>query len=46
MGWYTAHLVVDRVYKTYWKRLSVTMIIDAIIMDKQVVIYRFECIRT
>ncbi len=38
---YTTHLAVDRVYKTYRKRLSVTMIIDAIIVDKQVGMYRF-----
>jgi hypothetical protein len=38
---YTAHSAVDRVYKTYGKRISVMMIIDAIIMDKQVGIYRF-----
>ncbi len=37
---YTTHLAVDRVYKMYWKRLLVTMIIDAIIVDKQVGIYR------
>jgi hypothetical protein len=30
----------DKVYKTYRKRLSVMMIIDAIIMDKQAGIYR------
>ncbi len=33
---YIAHLAADRVYKTYGKRLLVTMIIDTIIVDKQV----------
>ncbi len=37
---YTAHSAADRVYETYWKRLLVTMIIDAIIVDKQVGMYR------
>jgi hypothetical protein len=32
---------VDRVFKKYGKRLSVMMIIDAIIVDKQVEIYMF-----
>ncbi len=39
---YTAHLAVDRVYKMYGRRLSVTMMIDAIIVDKQAGIYRFN----
>jgi hypothetical protein len=43
---YTAHLAVDRVYKTYGKRLSVTIIIDTIIVDKQAGTYKFKCIRT
>ncbi len=38
---YTAHSAADRVYKTKTKRLSVMMIIDAIIVDKKVGIYRF-----
>jgi hypothetical protein len=38
---YTAHLAVDRVFKTYGKRLSVTTIIDVIVVDKQVRMYRF-----
>ena len=38
---YTAHLAVNRVYETYRRRLLVTLIIDAIIVDKQVGIHRF-----
>ncbi len=39
--YYTAHLAVDRVYEAYGKRLSVMMIIDVIVVDKQVRMYRF-----
>jgi hypothetical protein len=37
---YTAHLAVDRVYETYG-RLSVTMVMDATIRDKQAGMHRF-----
>ncbi len=36
---YTTNLAVNSVYKTYKKRFSVTMIIDAIIVEEQVGIY-------
>jgi hypothetical protein len=38
---YIANLAVDRVYETYGRRLSLTMVIDAIFVDKQVGIYWF-----